>query len=62
MLKSLFNKVVPTQVFSCECCEFFKNTYFEQHMHLNVVINSNEEQNLLANLYEWDKIYTFFFI
>ena len=20
------------QVFSCECCEFFKNTYFEKHL------------------------------
>ena len=22
----------PTQVFSCECCEIFKNTYFEKHL------------------------------
>ena len=21
----------PTQVFSCECCKIFKNTYFEKH-------------------------------
>ena len=22
----------PIQVFSCECCENFKNTYFEEHL------------------------------
>ena len=22
----------PPQVFSCECCEIFKNTYFEKHL------------------------------
>ena len=44
MLKSLFNKVAglqayifikketPTQVFSCEHCEIFKNTYSEVHL------------------------------
>ena len=34
VLESLFNKVAgtPTQVFSCEICEIFKNTYFEEHM------------------------------
>ena len=42
MLKSLFYKVAgvglqlylketPTQVFSCETCEIFKNTHFEEH-------------------------------
>ena len=41
MLESLFNKVAglsfvtlskkpPTQVFSCEICETFKNTYFHR--------------------------------
>ena len=24
-------KKTPTQVFSCEICEIFKNTYFEEH-------------------------------
>ena len=41
MLESLFNKVAclqryfketSTQVFFCEICEIFKNTYFEQHL------------------------------
>ena len=31
-LESLYKKVVPTQVFSCEYCETFKNTYFEEHL------------------------------
>ena len=25
-------KETPTQVFSCETCEIFKNTYFEEHL------------------------------
>ena len=36
VLESFFNKVTdlqtPTQVFSCEYCEIFKNTYFEEHL------------------------------
>ena len=24
----------PTQMFACEICEIFKNTYFEQHVPL----------------------------
>ena len=24
--------MTPTQVFSCECCEVFENTYFEEHL------------------------------
>ena len=41
MLESLFNKFAglqstllnetPTQVFSCEICEIFQNTKFEEH-------------------------------
>ena len=32
MLESLFNKETPTQVFTCEYCEIFKNNYLEEHM------------------------------
>ena len=44
MLESLFNKVAdrqspelhlietPARMFSCKICEFFKNTYFEEHL------------------------------
>ena len=35
-LESLFNKVVPTLVFSCEYCGIFKNTYFEEHLQTAV--------------------------
>ena len=34
-LESLFNKaagVTLAQVFSCEICEIFRNTYFEEHL------------------------------
>ena len=39
MLESLFNKVAgqlagPTQMFLCEICEIFKNTYFEEHLRI----------------------------
>ena len=27
-----FNKETPTQVFSCEICEIFKNTYFVENL------------------------------
>ena len=36
VLECLFNKVeglmAPTQAFSCEYCEIFKNTYVEEHL------------------------------
>ena len=36
LLECLFNKVeglmAPTQAFSCEYCEIFKNTYVEEHL------------------------------
>ena len=28
----LYYKEIPTQVLSCEYCEIFKNTYFEEHL------------------------------
>ena len=31
-LESVFNKVVPTQVFSSKYCNIFINTYFEEHL------------------------------
>ena len=36
MLESLFKKETPTQVFSCEIYECFKNTYFEDHLRTAV--------------------------
>ena len=35
MLESVFNKVAgitTTQMFFCEICEIFKNTYFEKYL------------------------------
>ena len=28
----LYEKETPTQVISCEICEFYKNNYFEEHL------------------------------
>ena len=32
VLESLFNKVAGHQVFSLKFCNFFKNTYFDEHL------------------------------
>ena len=52
MFESLFNEVAglkaynfikketPTQVFSCEYCKNFKNTYFEKHLQMTTSVNS----------------------
>ena len=32
VLESLFNKVADHQVFSLKFCNFFKNTYFDEHL------------------------------
>ena len=32
LYRSLIKKDTPTQVFSCEFCEIFKDTYFEEHL------------------------------
>ena len=36
MAMQLYEKETPTQVFSCEYCEIFKNTYFEEYLHAAV--------------------------
>ena len=41
MAESLYdNKETPTQVFFCEYCDIFKNTYFEKHLGTTVSVNS----------------------
>ena len=30
--RQLYYKEIPTQGFSCEYCEVFRNTYFEKHL------------------------------
>ena len=57
MLESLFNKVAdlkaPPQVFSCEYCEIFKNTYFEEHLRtaasdiINIIPYATLTNNIL---------------
>ena len=32
LYQSLFLKKGPTQLFSCEYCEIFKNNFFEEHL------------------------------
>ena len=39
----LYSKENPTQVFSCEHCEIFKNTYFEEHLQTNASATCNFE-------------------
>ena len=36
----LYQKDTPTQVFSCEYCEIFKNTYLEEHLRTTDFINN----------------------
>ena len=32
IIPQLYQKEPPTQVFPCEICDIFKNTYFEEHL------------------------------
>ena len=32
MASNFINKEIPTQVFSCEYCEIFKTSFFEEHL------------------------------
>ena len=43
-----------TQVFSCEYCEIFKNTYFEEHLRTAVSID-NLKNDLIARLKYFDQ-------
>ena len=36
----LYQKETPTQVFFCEYCEIFKNTYFEKHLRTTASENT----------------------
>ena len=40
-----FIKKTLTQVFSCEYCEIFKNTYFEEHLRTAASIGTMYEEN-----------------
>ena len=59
MLKSFFNKDTPTQLFSYEYCEIFKNIYFEEHLQMAASTVSDMTEALLvfnllsANITKW---------
>ena len=38
-------QVTPTQVFSCEICEKFRKTYFEEHLQTNTSVNTFQMYN-----------------
>ena len=56
MLESVFNKIATllkttlTQVFYCEYCEIFKNTYFEEHLPSAASVTSLFTWNICAFL------------
>ena len=37
-----FRPVTPTQVFSCDYCEIFKNSYFEEHLRTAASVYSED--------------------
>ena len=47
-LVTLLKKETLTQVFSCEYCEIYKNTYFEEHLQKGASEEENSYQVLLA--------------
>ena len=69
MLESLFNeplfKKIPTQVFSCEICIIFKNSFFYEHLRttaskpikthfisfINKLIKSEMAANNMSNIH-----------
>ena len=36
-------KEIPTQLFSCEICKIFKNTYFEEHPQTAASVNAKSD-------------------
>ena len=40
----IYQKAAPTQVFSCEICEIFKNTYFEEHVRTTSSVSESPFQ------------------
>ena len=48
IIRKLCKKETPTQMFSCEICENFKNTYFDEHLQttasiMGVYISANQK-------------------
>ena len=51
-------EAAPKQVFSCEYCEIFKNTYFEKHLQTTASVDSKvtKFQESLALPFKWNAL------
>ena len=38
--KQLYHRETPTQMFSCEICENFKNTYFKENLETTASVST----------------------
>ena len=38
LIKFIYQKESPTQMFFCEYCKIFKNTYFEEHLQTDASV------------------------
>ena len=54
------NKEVPTQVFSCEYCEFFKNTFLTEHLRWLLLLFKKIGTFTLE--LQWQRLNTFVFL
>ena len=45
----LYQEETPTQVFSCEICKIFKNTYFEEHLRTAASVLSSSIHDLATH-------------
>ena len=55
MLRSLFNKLVPTLVFSGKCCQLFKNTCFEEYLWTAGSECYLQPQEKSLKIHEWER-------
>ena len=51
--KKCYQKETPTQIFSCEICKIFKNTYFEEHPLNNAILSEKYTVNLWSQSMTW---------
>ena len=49
------NKETLAQVFSCEFCEIFKNTYFTEHLRTTAFVHNHTKINTyqVPNILKW---------
>ena len=53
----VYYKETPTQVFSCEYCEIFQNSYFEEHMQTTASDSYKASVNCWFLLIQYSKIF-----